>query len=174
MSLAQSLEGYLSERGVHYEVLPHRPTHLSLESAHVSRVPAGCFAKAVVLGDEQGYLMAVTPADHRLRLGVLHRHFGRRLGLATEAELRRLFKDCDPGAIPPLGPLYGMDVIVDEALDGRQAIYFEAGNHRDVVRVSGEDFRRLLPDAEHGAISGPGAEPYPEHAIHGTSMGEQQ
>jgi Ala-tRNA(Pro) deacylase len=174
MTLARSLEDYLRERGVGYEVLPHRPTHLSLESAHVSHVPAACFAKAVVLGDEQGYVMAVTPADHRLRLGVLHHRLGRRLGLATEQELRRLFKDCEPGAIPPLGPLYGMEVIVDEALDGRPEVYFEAGNHRDLIRVSGEDFRRLLPDAPRGAISSPDAETYPEHAAGGHATGERR
>lgn len=173
MALAQSLENYLNACGIPYEVIPHRPTHLSLGSAHASHIPPDRFAKAVVLADEQGYLMAVTPADHRLRLGVLHQRLGRRLGLATKEELRRLFKDCDPGAVPPLGPLYGLEVIVDEALDARPEIYFEAGNHRDVIRVSGQDFRRLLPDAERGAISAPGAETYPEHAIHGAAPGEQ-
>jgi len=164
MSIARSVADYLGKRGVRYEVLPHRPTHLSLESAHVAHVPPECLAKAVVLCDDQGYVMAVTPADHRLHLGALHHRFGRPLGLATEQDLRRLFKDCAPGAVPPLGALYGMEVIIDEALDGRPEIYFEGGNHRDLVRVSGEDFRRLVPDALQGAISG--------HA-HGNAEGEQ-
>ena len=163
MALAPSLEHYLTEHGVRYQVMPHRPTHLSLESAHVSHVPADRVAKAVVLGDEQGYVMAVTPADHRLHLGALHHRLGRRLGLATEDDLRRLFGDCDPGAVPPLGPLYGL-----------AEVYFEAGNHRDLVRVSGEDFRRLLPDAIHAAISSPRAASFAEHAIHGPTTGERR
>ena len=158
MALARSLERYLIQSGVDYEIMNHRPTHLSLESAHVSGVPVAYFAKGVVLGDERGYLLAVTPADHRVRLGALHRQLGRELGLATEDQVRELFSDCAPGAVPPLGQVYGLEVIVDDALNDRPEIYFEAGDHRELIRVSGRDFQRLLPGAFHGSISEPGTE----------------
>jgi Ala-tRNA(Pro) deacylase len=153
MALATSLERYLIRNGVRYDVIVHRPTMHSNASANAARVPAARVAKSVVLRDDQGYLIAVTPANHRLRLSNLHRQLGRSLGLATEAELRPLFNDCAVGAIPPLGPAYGVDVIVDDCLSDQPEIYFEGGDHQELIRVAGKDFQRLLPDAMHGHIS---------------------
>ena len=100
-----------------------------------------------MLEDSQGYLMAVLPATHKVGLGAVRRHLNRMLGLAPGQELAGLFKDCEPGAIPPLGEAYGIETIVDESLIGSQDIYFEAGDHLALVHVTGNDFLRLMAGA---------------------------
>jgi len=83
----------------------------------------------------------------------VHRQLNRRLGLATDRELSHLFKDCEPGAIPPLGRAYGIETIVDESLSGSQGVYFEGGDHEALVHVTGEGFLRLMADAPRGQFS---------------------
>lgn len=153
MTIAASVEGYLSQAGVRYEIIAHPYASNSTHSAQAAHVPGNQLAKCVLLEDEGGYLMAVLPATHRLDLGALHQRFGRELGLATESELGSLFSDCEQGALPPLGDLYGIDAIVDQSLVGMHDVYFEAGDHRALVHVTGEDFLKLMGDAPRGRIS---------------------
>jgi Ala-tRNA(Pro) deacylase len=86
-------------------------------------------------------------------LGAVHRYFGRPLGLATEDEIARLFADCEPGAVPPLGAAYGIECVLDESLVNAPDVYFESGDHRGLIHVSGSDFRKLTTGAEQAAIS---------------------
>jgi Ala-tRNA(Pro) deacylase len=116
-------------------------------------VPGAQLAKGTVLKDEQGFVIAVVPATRRVDLGAMHRRFGRPLGLATEQELESLFGDCEPGAVPPLGAAYGIESVLDDSLMEESDVYFEAGDHRGLVHVSGTDFRKLMSDAPHGDIS---------------------
>jgi Ala-tRNA(Pro) deacylase len=77
----------------------------------------------------------------------------RKLALAGEDRIMRVFKDCAAGAIPPLGPAYGMKTILDDGLVALPEVYFEGGDHEELVRVDGEQFVRLLKDAPHGQFS---------------------
>ncbi len=149
MGIPLTLQKYLDGRGIQYEILPHTHTGGSMETAEATHVPGNQLAKGVILEDEDGYLMAVVPATYQIELGKLHKHLNRQLGLATEPELTELFHDCEPGAVPPLGQAYGVAPIVDESLAEFGDIYFEAGNHTDVVHISGKDFRTLMADAPH-------------------------
>jgi Ala-tRNA(Pro) deacylase len=97
--------------------------------------------------------MAIIPASHRLDLQAIHQEFNREFALAREPELVDLFKDCEPGAIPPLGQAYGIDVVVDRSLADIPDVYFEAGDHVSLIRVSGPDFRRLMADSLQRNIS---------------------
>ena len=153
MSISHTLQDYLNGQGVEYELVPHKHTYTSASTAEAAHVPGERLAKAVMLEDEQGYLMAVIPATHRLRLGVLHNTLNRRLGLATESELTDLFPDCEVGAIPPLGKAFGVDTVVDDSLLEQPDIWFEAGDHQDVIHISGSQFKTLMLDAQHGHIS---------------------
>ena len=112
-------------------------------------------AKSVVLKEDTGYLLAVLPASSRILLSHVHSLFQHAIGLATEDEVRSLFWDCAPGAVPPLGSVYGLEVIVDDAIWYSSYVYFEGGDHLALVKVSGDDFRRLLPGARHGRFSRP-------------------
>jgi Ala-tRNA(Pro) deacylase len=153
MGIAKRLKNYLEQQGVDYEVLTHHRTTSSLAAAQAANVPAGSLAKPVILEDDQGYVMAVLPANCRLELGSLHLLLHRRLGLATEQEVADLFQDCELGAIPPVGEAYGLEVVVDDSLARQSDIYFEGGDHRALLHVRHAALAELLPGARHGRIS---------------------
>jgi Ala-tRNA(Pro) deacylase len=149
MAIASTVSDYLAEHDVAYDILTHIHTASSGESAEASHVPGARLAKSVVLEDDQGYLMVVLPSCRRIDLGELHRQLNRNLGLATESELGRLFEDCEIGALPALGPAYGMETVVDDAIAEQPDIYFEAGDHEQLVHVSAEVFQTLMGDSIH-------------------------
>ena len=153
MTIAASVQKHLIRAGVSYELIEHTRTLDSTHTAQAAHVPSAQLAKGTVLKDDQGFVIAVVPATRRVDLGALHRRFGRPLGLATEDELESLFGDCEPGAVPPLGAAYGIDSVLDDSLMEESDVYFEAGDHRRLVHVSGTDFRKLMTGALHGDIS---------------------
>jgi len=152
MTMARTLQTYLAHKGIAYDILPHRHTDTSINSANTAHIPAEQLAKSVILEDENGYVMAVIPADRHVRIGRLNQLLNRRMGLATEAELPPLFADCDPGAVPPLGDAYGIATVVDESLDDCPDIYLEAGDHEDLIHLKGTAFRRLMRGSQHARI----------------------
>ena len=121
---------------------------------HNSR-PVAVFnvAKAVVLEDSAGFIVAVLPSSNRLNLGWVNEELERDLKLATEAELKVLFKDCETGAIPALSNAYGLKVIWDDQLKHASDIYIEAGDHEHLIHLVGEDFRQLMAKLPHSVIS---------------------
>lgn len=153
MAMAETLTRYLQAHDIPYDLLHHPHTATSMEAAQASHIPGNQIAKTVLLEDDGGFVMAVLPATHRIDLGELHRHFNRRLGLATEPELGGLFRDCEIGAVPPIGPAYGVHTIVDDSLAEQSDVYFEAGDHEQLVHVSGETFGALLGEAEYARFS---------------------
>ena len=155
MAIAITLQEYLDKSGIEYDVLPHTHTETSLDTAQTTHIPPGQVAKSVILEDEDGYLMAVIPASHHIELGQLSRQLERRLGLATEDELAGLFSDCDLGAIPPIGEAYHMEVVLEDILGKCPDIYFEAGDHTDLVHVRGPAFLQLMQHAHHGHFCRP-------------------
>lgn len=153
MAIARQLEWYLNAAGVDYEVLPHPRSSYSAQTARRSRIPLQSMAKPVLLEDEFGYVMAVVSAAHRVDIERLGAQLNRELELATEAELSQLFHDCDEGAMPALGTPYRIPTVYDESLTGLAEVYFEAGDHDDVVHMSGDAFLELLSDSLHGRFS---------------------
>ena len=113
MSIAASVQTCLTQAGVQYDIIEHPRTSNSTHTAEAAHVPGERIAKSVVLEDGDRYLMAVVPATRHVDLGALHRQLGREIGLATEQDVARLFADCDPGAVPPLGQVYGIDTILE-------------------------------------------------------------
>ncbi|HEY8555226.1 MAG TPA: YbaK/EbsC family protein [Burkholderiales bacterium] len=152
-----TVERFLKRLRAPYELIEHRPTATSAETAAVAHVPPQRFAKAVVVEDDRHYLLVVIPATHRLELGVLHERLGRHVGLATEAEARGLFPDCEAGALPALGQAYGLDVLVDDALLDGGDVYLEAGDATHLLHLPGADFAQLMQDAPHGRFSEAGS-----------------
>lgn len=153
MGIAKTVERYLREHKTNYVVVHHRPSMSSKETAQAAHVPPDQIAKAVVLADDRGFLMVVIPADRHVELHRLSDKFRRRLALVAEQRIAPIFKDCELGAIPPLGPAYGMQTIVDDSLVGRKHVFFVAGDHDDLIRVDGEAFVHLLSSAQHGQFS---------------------
>ena len=153
MPIARRLQWYLDASGVRYEVLPHPHSTNSRETAHEAHVPPGRLAKPVLLEDERGYVMAIVPASHRVDLGRLNQQLHRELELAKEREIAELFHDCERGAMPPLGGPYRVPTVYDDALEAAPDIYFEAGDHEDVVHLPCSEFLRLLEGSLHGHFS---------------------
>ena len=153
MAIPATLRNFLDQRGIDYQVMHHDHTSCSAQTAQAAHIPGDRLAKAVVLGDDQGYLMAVLPASRRLHLGWVHKSLSRNLGLATEREVCELFSDCEPGAVPACGTPYGLEMIVDDTLAELPEVYFEAGDHEDLIRMSRAQYRMLTGDAAFGHYS---------------------
>jgi Ala-tRNA(Pro) deacylase len=153
MPIAASVRQYLAREGVEYDTITHARTRDSSHSAQAAHVPGDRLAKCVMLGDDNGYLMAVIPSSHRLDLTAVRQELNRDLGLATEREIVELFKDCEPGAVPPLGCAYGIDVVLDQSLGDMPDAYFEGGDHESLVHISGRDFLKLMADAPRRIVS---------------------
>lgn len=150
MTMAATVKGYIEGRGVAYQVITHPASGSSQELADAAHVDQGHIAKAVILKDDAGVVMAVVPGDAWVRLSALQEELGREMELAEEADAAARFPDCDAGAIPPLGPAYGVETVLDTALTSLANVYFESGDHRTLIRVAGEDFLDLLDGVRRG------------------------
>ena len=155
MTIANRLRSYIDAEGIAYDTVPHHRTATSSQSAQAAHIPGSRMAKTVVVHHEMGYALAVVPSTHRVELGTLQDVMDRRLGLASEGEVGVLFDDCDIGAIPPIGAAYEVPVILDESLDDAADVYFEGGDHKTLVHVSGSDFRNLMRGAQVARFSHP-------------------
>ena len=152
MTIAASVRRYLAHEGVEYDTITHSRTRDSSHSAQAAHVPGDRVAKCVILGDDNGYLMAIIPSSHRLDLTAVRHELNRDLGLASERELLELFKDCEPGAIP-LGCAYGIDMVLDQSLGDMPDAYFEGGDHESLIHVSGRDFLKLMANVPRRYVS---------------------
>ena len=155
MAIAKRLQWYLQQHGLDYDLVPHAHSSSSLESARAARIPAGKLAKCVLLEDERGYLLAVLPASCHLDLAKVEAQIHRRLELASETEVGERFGDCEVGAVPPTGAVYGIPTLVDDSLLRMPDVYLEAGDHEELVHLSGSAFRALLAQSMHGRFARP-------------------
>ncbi|MEZ5365746.1 MAG: YbaK/EbsC family protein [Bryobacterales bacterium] len=127
----------------------HLATYTARELAHQEHVPERQVAKCVVLLADEVYAMAVLPADEQVDIDRLRRVLGLMdLRLATEEELAWLFPDCEVGAMPPFGALYALPVYIDKRLAAQETIDFNAGTHRDVLRMRYSELCRLVEPIE--------------------------
>ena len=155
MSVPTRLSSYLDQRGVRYEVCAHEHSRSSAQTARTAHVPPHQLAKSVILEDDAGCVMAVVPADRRVRLGQLSRMLDReRLRLADEARIATLFTDCDRGAVPALGMAWGVETVVDDELEANEVVYIESGDHECLLRLSNDQFHELMLAARHGHFCG--------------------
>ena len=158
MPIAQTVQSYLAEHETPFDLVAHRHSASSLNSASEAHVLPGRVAKAVLLEDERErshYLMAVIPATHRVEIARLSRHVGRPVHLATEQDAASVFPDCEPGAIPALGPAYGLETVLDDSLMEQPDLYFEAGDHEHLVHVKAKELFRLMSECGRGSFSQP-------------------
>jgi Ala-tRNA(Pro) deacylase len=152
MSIAPTLMKYLDQNAM-YDTLFHEPTMTSMRTAEACHIPGDCLAKGVVLRRNGSYLLAVLPASHRISLPELRMELGEDVDMASESNVDGIFWDCAPGAVPPIGECYGLDVVVDETIDQQPDIYFEGGDHTTLVHMSQSQFARLTPNARRERFS---------------------
>ncbi len=136
---------YLNKTGVPFELLSHVPVFSAHDVAAATHIPDSESAKTIIIRADDSKWMAVLPADYRLNdrllkraLGVKHVHF------IQEEELTTLFPDCEVGAMPPLGNIYSMPVIVDESITHDEEIVFNACTHTESIKIKYKDFENLV------------------------------
>jgi len=144
MPLAK-LRGFLDSNQIKYELISHATAYTAQGTAATAHVGGDELAKTVIVKLDDTFAMAVLPASRRVDLATLQTATGAKsLRLASELEFKDLFPDCDTGAMPPFGNLYGMQVFVEETLAGKQEIAFNAGSHTELMRLAYADFCRLV------------------------------
>ncbi len=150
MTIAAKVKSHLDERGIAYDLISHYQTGSSHETAQAAHIDEAHMAKAVILRDSQGVVMVIVPGDRWVSLSAVHRALGREMVLAGENDAVKYFPDCKAGAIPALGPLYGLETLLDEALVSMAFQYIESGDHRTLIKLSGHDFLALLGGVRRG------------------------
>ena len=140
-----SIHEFLREAQVRYTVVPHRPAFTAQEEAAVTHVPGRDWAKVVICFVDGVPIEAVLPATCTINLQhLLKLAGGRDIRLAGEAEIGRLFPECELGAMPPLGPLYGQTVFADVSLVSEPEIVFNAGTHAEAIAMRWVDFAKSV------------------------------
>ena len=153
MAIAETVKNYLNRKTVDYTLSVHPHSGSSHETAETAHVDEDHIAKAVIVKDATGYAMVVVPASYYVEMKHVRKELNRELELVEEDEFCKLFPDCEPGAVPPLGPAYQIETFLDEALTSLANVYFEAGDHEHLVHVSGDGFMALLGGVRHGHYS---------------------
>lgn len=142
---ASRLVEFLETHHVRYATVLHPKAYSASQVASASHIPAREVAKTVMIKVDGVLAMAVLPASRDVDLEVLEALLSaNRVRLAGESEFKRRFPDCETGAMPPFGNLYGLKVYVDESLTLDDEIAFEAGSHQEVVRMKYADFANLV------------------------------
>jgi Ala-tRNA(Pro) deacylase len=144
MSCRQRLEQLFATEGVRYQMITHPTAYTAQEVAAVEHVSGYRVAKVIMAAVDSALVMLVLPAPHRVDLLKLRKALGVETArLAREDEFAHVFPDCELGAMPPFGNLYGIAVYVDESLAHDPQIVFNAGSHRETMTVAYADFERL-------------------------------
>jgi Ala-tRNA(Pro) deacylase len=139
------IEALLRENEIPYRVLQHPETSSASELAESLHVSGKRVAKVVIFRTKGRYVMAVLPSSLQVNLQRLARLLKvNDVSLATEAELKTLFPDCEVGAMPPLGKLYGLPVYVDVSMRLEPLFVFAAGTRRDAIEIFYRDFDELV------------------------------
>jgi Ala-tRNA(Pro) deacylase len=145
MPIPHTLKTHLDREHVHYDVLPHSQTFRAAAVAQTLHVPEKEMVKVVIVKVKKQFVTMVLPATTKVDFQRLRKILGtHRVRLATEEEISQLFPDCEVGAMPPLGTLYGIPVYVDRSLTGDEKIVFEGGTHSEAIRMRYWDFAALV------------------------------
>lgn len=143
MTMSARLKELLDKNKIRYTAMTHSPAYTAQAAAATLHVPGKELAKTVVVKAGQDTVLAVLPASYHVNLKKLSELLGKPARLASEQEFADLFPDCELGAMPPFGVLYGLPVVADKVLTEDEEIVFNAGTHRDAIRMRFEDFERL-------------------------------
>jgi len=141
----KALKTFLDSHNIKYACIVHSPAYTAQEVAESAHVKGHAMAKVVIVKLDGRMTMAVLPADTKVVLQDLrdltdHQN----VQFATEDEFKSRFPDCEPGAMPPFGNLYSMDVYVAESLTQNERIAFNAGSHMELIQLAYADFEQLV------------------------------
>lgn len=141
----RKLKEFLDREKIKYVSIVHSTAYTAQEVAASAHVTGKELAKTVIVELDRKMAMAVLPANRKIVLQDLREVTGcDEVKFASEDEFRQRFPDCETGAMPPFGNLYGMEVYVAESLIGNEEIAFNAGSHTEIIRLPFKDFERLV------------------------------
>jgi Ala-tRNA(Pro) deacylase len=145
MAIVERLQQLLDRQDAKHDVVTFPKAFTAQQVAHNAHVTGRRLAKVLVLRDDAGKdYMVVLPASRQFDAIAVREVTGRTgMRLENELELQRLFPDCELGAMPPFGHLYGLPMFVDRCLARQSDIFFEAGNHHELVHMSWTDYAKL-------------------------------
>ncbi|MFH5831160.1 aminoacyl-tRNA deacylase [Halalkalibaculum sp. DA3122] len=148
------LTKYLDENDKKYVVIKHSKAFTAQEVAASAHIPGKEMAKTVMLKVDGDLKMLVLPSTHQVDFELVKQELqADEVELASEQEFNGLFPDCELGAMPPFGNLYDMETIVAESLTEDEEIAFNAGTHRELIRISFDDYKELVaPEIIHVSV----------------------
>ena len=139
-----NLQSYLDELGVHYRATKHDDAFTAQDLAAAEHIPGRKVIKPVVVRADGTFVMCALPASYKIDLGELRQQLQcEEVQLADESALQEIFVDCELGAAPPIGRLYGLPTLMDESLFADDRVTFQAGTHSDAVTMTLADYRRV-------------------------------
>ncbi len=142
---AKKLKEYLDSQKIEYVSIYHAAASTSQRIAATSHIPGKELAKTVMVKIDGKMAMAVLPASHNINFGMLKKIANsEKVELAGELAFVNLFPDCEVGAMPPFGNLYGMDVYVADVLAEDEEIAFNAGTHTELIKMAYKDFVKVV------------------------------
>jgi len=136
---------FLNSNEIKYVIISHSKAYTSQEIAASAHIPGKEMAKTVMVKTDGKMTMAVLPASYKVNFDQLKEATGTgKIQLASEQEFADMFPECEIGAMPPFGNLYGMEVFVAATLAEDEEIAFNAGSHTELIRLLYKDFERLV------------------------------
>ena len=141
----RKLREFLDSHKIRYVTIKHSEVYTAQEIAASAHIPGKELAKTVMVKIDGKMAMAVLPASYKVDFDLLKEAAGaRKVEMASEQEFTDMFPECEIGAMPPFGNLYGMEVFVAETLAEEQEIAFNAGSHTELIRMSYKDFESTV------------------------------
>ncbi len=142
---AKRLKEFLDSHNIKYVTISHSRAFTAQETATSAHIPGKELAKTVVVKMDGKMAMAVLPASSKVDFDLLKKVTGSsKIEIASEKEFKDIFPECEVGAMPPFGNLYGMEVFVAKTLTEDREIAFNAGSHRELVKLAYKDFEQLV------------------------------
>jgi len=141
----RKLKDFLDSNNIKYVTISHSPAYTAQQIAASAHIPGKELAKTVIVKIDGKMSMAVLPASYRVDFNLLKKTAGaKKVELASEEEFKDMFPECEVGAMPPFGNLYEMEVFVEKSLAEDEEIAFNAGSHTELIKLTYNDFKRLV------------------------------
>ncbi|WP_163832847.1 aminoacyl-tRNA deacylase [Spartinivicinus ruber] len=154
MAMSETLRQYFANHHIRYDMKWHPSSATSYQTALLAHISPMQIAKPVILKNQfQHFLMAVVPAESKLQIQTINKMLEHAFHLAKESELQASFRDCELGAIPPVGQAYHMDTIVDDKLLALEDVYLEGGDHEVLIHLQKQDFAQLMEGLMHDQLT---------------------
>ncbi len=143
MSIPKKLESFLKRKKVYFQIVVHPAKVTSQEIAQAEHEAGRNVAKVVMVKAKGKHVMVVLPASHSLDLMKLSSALGTQdIAVEEEGEFKKLFPDCEAGAMPPFGRLVNLPTYIDASLKNADEIFFNGGSHTESVKISTADYLR--------------------------------